>query len=124
MRCSQSWTSWKKTDPSTIQRDVLEVFSKNTSLDSSKIRKITGKRYTVRWTKLGDESTKFFHAAATERYRIKTITSLESEDGRMVIDHLEKAALIWDEFRKRLGFLAHSKMQFNLAKLMQHHSLQ
>jgi hypothetical protein len=110
MRCSQSWTSWKKTDPSTIQRDVLEVFSKNTSLDSSKIRKITGKRYTVRWTKLGDESTKFFHAAATERYRIKTITSLESEDGRMVIDHLEKAALIWDEFRKRLGFLAHSKM--------------
>jgi hypothetical protein len=25
------------------------------------------KRYSVRWTKLGDESTKFFHAAATER---------------------------------------------------------
>ena len=34
------------------------------------------KRYTIRWTKFGDESTKFFHAAATERYRINTITSL------------------------------------------------
>lgn len=32
------------------------------------------KRYTMRWVKLGDEDTKFFHAAATERYRINTIT--------------------------------------------------
>jgi len=36
------------------------------------------KRYTVRWTKLGDEGTKFFHAAATERYRINTITIYQS----------------------------------------------
>jgi hypothetical protein len=35
------------------------------------------KRYTVRWTKFGNESTNFFHAAATERYRLNTITSLE-----------------------------------------------
>ncbi|KAG2639909.1 hypothetical protein PVAP13_2KG050716 [Panicum virgatum] len=34
------------------------------------------KRYTIRWTKFGDESTKFFHVAATERYRQNTITSL------------------------------------------------
>jgi hypothetical protein len=38
------------------------------------------KRYTVRWTKLGDERTKFFHAAATECYRLNTITSLNTED--------------------------------------------
>jgi hypothetical protein len=37
----------------------------------------------VRWTKLGDESTKFFHAAATERYKNNIITSLDLEDGRM-----------------------------------------
>jgi hypothetical protein len=35
-------------------------------------------RYTVRWTKLGDESTKFFHATSTERYRLNTITSLDT----------------------------------------------
>jgi hypothetical protein len=53
------------------------------------------KRYTVRWTKLGDESTKFFHAAATERYRSNIITSLEDDDdGRIVLDHPGKAALI------------------------------
>jgi hypothetical protein len=45
-------------------------------------------RYTTRWTKLGDESTKFFHAAATERYRLNTITSLETQEGRTVSSHL------------------------------------
>jgi hypothetical protein len=82
------------------------------------------KRYTDRWTNLGDESTKFFHTATTERYRNNTITSLDSEDGRMVTDHIEKAAMIWEEFRKRLSFSTHSKMQFNLADLIQQHSLQ
>jgi hypothetical protein len=51
-------------------------------------------RYTVRWTKLGDESTKFFHATATERFRINTITSLDTEDGMTVTEHLEKATLL------------------------------
>jgi hypothetical protein len=44
----------------------------------------------VRWTKLGDESSKFFHAAATERLRINTITSLDLEDGSVVTSHPEK----------------------------------
>jgi hypothetical protein len=78
----------------------------------------------VRWTKLGDESTKFFHAAATERYRNNIITSLDSKDGRIVSDHPEKATLIWEEFKKRLSYSVHSKMQFELANLIHHHSLQ
>jgi hypothetical protein len=49
---------------------------------------------------------------------------LDCEDGRMVTDHIEKAAMIWEEFRKRLSHSAHPKMQFNLAGLMQQHSLQ
>jgi hypothetical protein len=57
-------------------------------------------RYTVRWTKLGDECTKNFHTTATERYRINTITSLDMEDGFVVTSHPEKAALLWEEFKK------------------------
>jgi hypothetical protein len=49
-------------------------------------------RYTVRWTKFGDENTKFFHAAATERFKQNTIISLEDQDGRIVVDHFQKAA--------------------------------
>jgi hypothetical protein len=54
----------------------------------------TEKRYTVRWTKLGDESTKFFHAAATEHYRINTITSLITKEGRIISNHQGKASLL------------------------------
>jgi hypothetical protein len=49
-------------------------------------------RYTIRWIQLGDEPTKFFHAAATERYRRNTISILQTEDGREVSSHAEKAA--------------------------------
>jgi hypothetical protein len=52
------------------------------------------KRYTVRWTMLADESTKFFHATATETFKINTITSLDIEDGRVLCSHLEKATLL------------------------------
>jgi hypothetical protein len=79
-------------------------------------------RYTVRWTKLGDESTRFFHAAATERYRINTIPSLDIEDGRTVSEHLEKAALLWHEYKNRLGTSSHTHMHFN--HLIQPHDLQ
>jgi hypothetical protein len=41
----------------------------------------------------------------------------------MVSDHPEKATLIWEEFKKRLSYSVHSKMQFELANLIHHHSL-
>lgn len=75
--------------------------------------------YTFRWTKLGDEGTKFFHAAATQRYRIDTITSLTAEDGRSVTEHNEKAALLLDDFRKRMGVSSSPTMLYWLDELVQ-----
>jgi hypothetical protein len=51
-------------------------------------------RFTIRWVQLGDESTKFFHVAATERYRKNTISTLQDEDGREITSHAEKAASV------------------------------
>ena len=34
------------------------------------------KRCTIRWTKFGDENTKFFHSIATDRYRRNSISQL------------------------------------------------
>jgi hypothetical protein len=48
---------------------------------------------------------KFFHAAATERHRINTITNLIAEDGRTVTEHSEKAALLLEDFKKKDGML-------------------
>jgi hypothetical protein len=59
-------------------------------------------RYTIRWTKLGDESTKFFHTVAIERYRINSISSLDTSDGLTLVTHEEKATHVWQEYRNRL----------------------
>jgi hypothetical protein len=81
------------------------------------------KRYTVRWTKFGDESTKKFHAAATERYRLNTITSLDTLDGRTVSDHHGKASLLWEEYKARLDCSTQTHMFFNIQDLVQQHDL-
>jgi hypothetical protein len=81
------------------------------------------KRYTLRWTKFGDESTKKFHAAATERYRLNTITSLDTGDGRTAYDHHGKAFLLWEEYKARLGCSAQTQMFFNIHELVQQHNL-
>jgi hypothetical protein len=63
---------------------------------------------------LEDESIKFFHAAATERFRLNTITCIDTEEGRTVTTHSEKEVVLWDEYRNRLGFTAQTQMHFNL----------
>jgi hypothetical protein len=81
-------------------------------------------RYTIRWTEFRDESTKFFHVAAIERYRLNTITSPDTQDGRTVTSHSEKAAVLWKEYKKRLGDTIQSEMYFNLGSLVTSHNLQ
>jgi hypothetical protein len=82
------------------------------------------KRYTVRWTKLEDESTNFFHAAVTERYRLNTITSLDADDGRTITNHDKKAALLWEEYKNRLGCTQNTQMHFNMTDLLQTQNLE
>jgi hypothetical protein len=80
------------------------------------------KRYTIRWTKFGDENTKFFHAAATERFRQNTITSLEAEDGRIVYDHFQKVALLFENFKARMGHTTEPNMLYNLDEIVSTHN--
>jgi hypothetical protein len=77
----------------------------------------------VRWTRLGDESTKFFHAIATKRFRINTITSLDTDDGRTLCDHAEKATLLWEAYRKRIGCSNQVAMHYALQELVQNFDL-
>jgi hypothetical protein len=60
-------------------------------------------RFTIRWVQLGDEPIRFFHAAATKRYRKNTISILQDEDGRDITLHSEKAASLWNTFKTRMG---------------------
>jgi hypothetical protein len=55
---------------------------------------------------------------------INTITSLDTKDGITVNEHFEKAALLWEEYRSRLGCTTQAHMQFSLQDLIQEHDLQ
>jgi retron-type reverse transcriptase len=76
------------------------------------------KRFTANKIKFGDECTKFFHAMATVSYRRNLIASLKDETGMVINDHQGKAALIWKEFKDRMGVSSNTEMLFDLHDLI------
>jgi hypothetical protein len=60
-------------------------------------------RGVIKWVKLGDAGTKFFHANATLRHRTNLISQLVSPEGFTVTAHKDKELIIWEDFRHRLG---------------------
>jgi hypothetical protein len=61
------------------------------------------KRGTIKWIKHGDAGTSFFHANAAIRHRGNVITELMTRDGALVSGHSEKGAVLWVDFKFRLG---------------------
>ncbi|XP_073355187.1 uncharacterized protein [Aegilops tauschii subsp. strangulata] len=76
------------------------------------------KRYTVRWFKCGGDNTKFFHSAASERYRKNSIASLKLQDGTVVSDHAGKAKELFETYKERLGRKTPYEMKFDLARII------
>jgi hypothetical protein len=62
------------------------------------------KRCTARWAKLANENTSYFHSMATIRFRKNAISSLSRPDGSVAYEHNEKAGILWQSYRDRLGF--------------------
>jgi hypothetical protein len=58
------------------------------------------KRCTVRWIKMSENNTKFFHAMASQRMRRNAISSLWAAGGRMVSDHDEMAGMLWSNIKR------------------------
>jgi hypothetical protein len=50
--------------------------------------------------------------------------TLDTQDGRTISTHYEKAALIWEEYRNKLGCSTQPQMHFTLQQLVQEHDLQ
>ena len=60
-------------------------------------------RGAIKWVTLGDANTKFFHAHATIKFRKNYISSLQDDSGLVWTEHQDKANLIWNSFKERLG---------------------
>lgn len=76
-------------------------------------------RCTIRNIKIGEENTKFFHSMATERFRKNTIASLKLENGDIITDHHQMAAVFWQDFKGRMGCSDGIQMGYNLQQLLQ-----
>lgn len=79
-------------------------------------------RNTVRWLKLGDENTSFFHTMATISHKRNFIVSLNKPDGSAVTDHDQKANLLWPAYKDRLGISEFIGISYNLNQLLTEHS--
>jgi hypothetical protein len=71
-----------------------------------------------KWVTLGDANTKFFHANATIKYRRNLITQLSNDQGQQLFNHNDKAALIWNSFKDRLGTSGFTGLFFDLPSLL------
>jgi hypothetical protein len=76
------------------------------------------KRANIRWAKLGDENTKFFHAMATRNYRNNKVAMIQAEDGRDITNNEQKHAILWNSFKGRLGQNEECQMMFDLSTLI------
>jgi hypothetical protein len=72
----------------------------------------------MRWAKLGDENTIFFHKVATQGYRRNYITSIKDDDGNYITNHDHKAAIIWNSYKNRLVQSSNPDMSFDLDHLI------
>ena len=75
---------------------------------------------TIRYIKVGEENTKFFHAMATERFRRNSIASLQQPDGAIISYHSQMEGMIWSAFKGRMGVSRGIVMGFDLSILLQH----
>lgn len=76
-------------------------------------------RCTIRYIKVGEENSKFFHAMASERLRRNSISSLQRDDGSTVHDHAQMAGILWTSFKNRMGQAQGITMGFDLSTLLQ-----
>ena len=75
-------------------------------------------RGTIKWVKLADEDSKFFHANETIRSRKNLITTLQDNDGNPTSLHSDKAAILWEAFKDRLSTSEIQGMHLNLEELL------
>jgi hypothetical protein len=73
----------------------------------------------IKWAKLGDENTKFFHATSTIRHNKNSVRSLLDEEGVTRMKHEDKALILWESFKERLGTSEFQQIYFDLPHLME-----
>jgi hypothetical protein len=75
-------------------------------------------RSSVRWLKLGDNNTKYFHAVATSKMRGNTIATLQDEN-RVISGERDIAYAFSNHYKGILGTTSPINRAFNIAGFFQ-----
>jgi len=73
----------------------------------------------VRWVKEGDAATRYFHTHATIRHRNNKITSLKDDLGNSFSGHEQKAEILWNTYKNRMGLSEFSQIYFDMDQFIQ-----
>jgi hypothetical protein len=57
----------------------------------------------IKWVTLGDENSRFFHSMASNQKRRNQVATLSDDNGNPVSDHSEKAEILLQAYKERLG---------------------
>jgi hypothetical protein len=85
---------WRKPEISLCKNGILERLFTRTLIDCWNNKWYIGNKEEYKWTKIGDDNTKFFHANATVKHNKSTIRSLKGNNGVELFKHEEKVATI------------------------------
>jgi hypothetical protein len=72
----------------------------------------------IKWVTFRDQNTKFFHTNATVRHNENSIMSLKGADGLEKFSHEDKANILWDAYKDKLGTKKFTHMYFGLSSLL------
>jgi hypothetical protein len=73
----------------------------------------------IKWTTVGDKNTKFFYANATIRHNKNSIMVLKSSEEQDKFTHDEKATILWEAYKERLGTSEFTQVHFDLNDLLE-----
>jgi hypothetical protein len=76
-------------------------------------------RRNIKWATLGDENINFFHANATVRHNRNAVRVLKGDNGQEMFKHEDKANLICEYFKERLGTSEFNDMYYDLQNFIQ-----
>lgn len=75
-------------------------------------------RNNVRWVKLGDENTSFLPSYASISHKKNNIASLNIPGDILVTDHDQKAGILWETFKNRMGISEFNGIYYDLSSLL------
>jgi hypothetical protein len=102
-----------------IEEWNFQELMQNKIADLLHIQKIYWKQWaSIKWISDGDICSRFFYAHATVKHRHNSIASLSDDNGTSFSEHDQKANLLWNAFKSRLGTSDFSENVFDLSNLI------